>query len=69
MSLMLQVDRKFRQGDVEGAKRASELSQLHSQRAIGSAIILGGTVLLVLGSAILFAFIYCYDHYRYYGYA
>ena len=66
--LTIQVNRKFRAGDVEGARRASEQAQLYSQRGIGCSIILGGAVLLTFGGVLLFVFIYCVDHYRYYGF-
>ena len=66
--LYIQVNRRFRQGDVEGAQSASEKAQLHSQRAIFFGIIMWGAILLFFGCGLLFVFLYCYDHYRYYGY-
>ena len=63
----MQVNRRFRQGDVEGAQRASDQAQLHSHRAVVAGIIVWGTILIFLGSLVLFGFLYGIGYYEYYG--
>lgn len=63
----LQVNRRFKQGDVEGAQKASDLAQVHSHRAVILGIIVWGTVLIFMGSVALFGFLYGIGYYEYYS--